>query len=99
MSTRKTRLQKIEDRLGSTDATSHLEEWQCVITLGGKNPGTHVVHRVTGEECRDSSFVREVEAYYEPRFKGKPFTLTWSAMDVEVELASTEAEGGSHGKP
>lgn len=94
MSTRNTRLQRIEQRLGASDNTSHYEEWVCVVTIGGKNPGTHLVHRVTGEECRDSAFVQEVFAYNEPQWKGKPFTLKW--RPIEVELVGSDSVGGNH---
>lgn len=97
MSTRKTRLQKLEERLGASDSSKHYEEWQCVITLGGKNPGTHLVHRVTGEECRDSVFVKEVFEYNEPQWKGKPLTFNWQLL--EVELVGSDSVGGNHAEP
>jgi hypothetical protein len=90
MSTRDKRLQELETRM-STTASEPFEEWRYVVTIGGANPGTKLVHHLTGEDCTDTAKVHEAEAYY------RGLAKTGTPVDIRVTIGTQEAgEGGAY---
>jgi hypothetical protein len=83
MSTRQRRLHELEARLGQNTPNPY-EEWEYVVTIGGANPGTRLVHATTGEECTDTAKVHEVASYYHTLHH------TGNPVDIHVTIGSQD---------